>query len=158
MPDDEAVLALALPLVAAFEGYCAAPYRCPAGCWTIGYGLTRYPDGRQVSPRDPPLGEGEARAILHVDLTQRWRALKPLFDRVPSPGQGAALLSLAYNIGLGALTRSNLWRKFQTGDLAGTADEFLVWDKSTIRGRTVSLPGLTRRRQAERALFLGGAT
>ena len=61
-----------------------------------------------------------------------------------------AFLSLAYNIGPGAFAKSSALRKFNEGDKRGAADAILLWNKAG--GRV--LAGLTRRREAERALFL----
>ncbi|HHP2614034.1 TPA: lysozyme, partial [Enterobacter roggenkampii] len=55
-----------------------------------------------------------------------------------------------YNLGSRSLSTSTLLRKLNAGDYAGAADEFLRWNKA---GGKV-LNGLTRRREAERALFL----
>jgi hypothetical protein len=70
-------------------------------------------------------------------------------------GQFAALVSFAFNCGSGNLASSTLLRKLNQGDYAGAADQFLVWNKARKNGVLVELPGLTRRRRAERALFLG---
>jgi GH24 family phage-related lysozyme (muramidase) len=79
----------------------------------------------------------------------------------PTVPQLAALLSLAYNVGVGArdgtkgdLADSTLIEKLNAGDAAGAADEFLRWNKARIGGVLKPLPGLTRRRVSERALFL----
>jgi lysozyme len=66
-----------------------------------------------------------------------------------------ALVSFAFNAGLGNLGQSTLLRKLNAGDRAGAAEQFLVWNKGRVRGVLTELPGLTRRRRAERALFLG---
>lgn len=65
-------------------------------------------------------------------------------------GQFDALVSFTYNLGARSLSTSTLLRKLNAGDYAGAADEFLRWNKA---GGKV-LTGLTRRREAERALFL----
>jgi lysozyme len=68
--------------------------------------------------------------------------------------QAAAMLSLTYNIGTGAFGSSSVLRKFNTGDTAGAADAFLMWDKGTVDGQLVVIQGLLNRRQAERTVFL----
>lgn len=65
-------------------------------------------------------------------------------------GQFDALVSFAYNVGSRALSTSTLLRKLNDGDVRGAADEFLRWNKAGGK----ALNGLTRRREAERALFL----
>ena len=63
--------------------------------------------------------------------------------------QFAALVSIAFNIGGGNFDRSTLLRDLVANDIPDASAQFLVWD----RQRGVELPGLERRRQAERALF-----
>jgi lysozyme len=65
----------------------------------------------------------------------------------------AALVSFAFNVGLGALSRSTLLRRVNAGDRAGAAGEFSRWVYGTAAGRKVRLGGLVRRRRAEAALF-----
>jgi GH24 family phage-related lysozyme (muramidase) len=60
-----------------------------------------------------------------------------------------ALVSFAYNVGVGNLQSSTLLRKHKAGDYAGAAAEFAKWNKAA--GKV--LPGLTRRRAAEAALY-----
>ncbi|EDH9820259.1 TPA_asm: lysozyme, partial [Salmonella enterica subsp. enterica serovar Typhimurium] len=79
--------------------------------------------------------ENDVSRLVKVKLTQ---------------GQFDALVSFAYNLGARTLSSSTLLRKLNSGDYAGAADEFLRWNKA---GGKV-LNGLTRRREAERALFL----
>lgn len=156
--DKDAVLKLALPLIRRFEGCHTTPYADIAGIATIGYGTTRYPDGRAVSLADPPCREAEAQDWLAADAAAKAKALARLLTRLPSPAQEAAMLSLAYNIGLGAFAGSSLLRRFNAGDIAGAANAFLLWDKAKIGGRLVEVAGLTARRKAEHDLFLSGAS
>ena len=62
-----------------------------------------------------------------------------------------ALVSFAYNVGYGALGKSTLLRKLNNCEFSVAADEFLKWNK--VAGKVMN--GLTRRRQAERDMFLG---
>lgn len=64
--------------------------------------------------------------------------------------QICALISFAYNLGVAALRASTLLKKLNSGDTAGATNEFLKWNNAG--GKVI--PGLTRRRQAERELFL----
>lgn len=155
-PSRGAVLALALPVIMRFEGFRAAPYQDAVGVATIGYGTTRYMGGREVTLHDPAISEAEARGYLEYDagakLDYMWR--DSVLTRIPTAHQAAALLSLVYNIGLGAFVGSTLLRLFNTGDVSGAADQFSRWNKGHVDGRITVLPGLTRRREAERTLFL----
>jgi lysozyme len=68
-------------------------------------------------------------------------------------GQKTAFVDAAYNIGVAAFCRSSMARRANAGDMAGACDALLLWNK--VDGREVA--GLTRRRQAERALCRGEA-
>jgi lysozyme len=148
------VTARAAPLIREAEGFSATPYRDAAGVATIGYGSTRYPDGRAVTMADAAIGRAAAEALLQAAMARIWTALAPHLARTPTPNQAAALLSLAYNIGAGALATSLLLAKFNAGDMVGAAEEFLRWDKARIGGVRKPLAGLTARRRRERTLFL----
>jgi lysozyme len=154
MSAPEAVLARAAPLIRASEGFRAHPYRDAGGRVTIGWGSTHYRDGRAVALGDPPIGQAEAEALLEAAMAEIWASLAPHLKHAPTDGQAAALLSLAYNIGVGALAASTLLAKFNRGDIAGAAAEFCRFDKAHIAGRLRALPGLAARRRRECALFL----
>jgi lysozyme len=72
-----------------------------------------------------------------------------------SDGQFGALVSFAFNLGAGNLGQSTLLRLLNGGDHAGAAEQFLRWNMGTLNGVKQPLAGLTRRRKAERAMFLG---
>src|SRR5262249_44588252 len=59
-----------------------------------------------------------------------------------------------YNIGLGAFVKSTALKRLNAGDRLGAADAIELWNKGHVNGKLVILPGLARRRAAERALFL----
>lgn len=135
-----------LALIKAFEGLRLAAYRCPAGVWTIGYGHT----GPDVKP-GRRITAAEAEALLRGDLDRFESSVeRALNGVVTTENQFAALVSLAYNIGLGGFGRSTVLRLHRTGKFTLAANAFLLWVKAGGR----SLPGLVRRRTAERALYL----
>lgn len=139
-----------LDLIKSFEGLVLHPYLDSVNVPTIGYGTTFYEDGTKVTMQDPSITEGRAEELLieHVESFAKSveKAVKvPLTDN-----QFAALVSFAYNLGTGNLNSSTLLRKLNAGDYQGAANEFERWNKA---GGKV-LAGLTRRRQAEKALFL----
>lgn len=140
-----------LALIKSFEGFSARPYLCPAGVPTIGYGATYYPDGRRVTMQDRPVSESDASAMLRSMLAS-YEAGIARYVQVPlTQGQYDALVSFAYNLGLSALKSSTLLRLVNARDWRGAAAQFARWNRA---GGKV-LPGLTRRREAERLLFLG---
>lgn len=166
-PDEKAVIDKAAPLVVQFEGLRTKPYMCPAGVPTIGYGTTSYPNGRKVTLADPEIKAEDAELYLEFSLGSKLNELKRsgAILKSPSVNQLAAILDLAYNVGVGVhdgvkgdLADSTLLDKFNKGDNTGAADAFLQWDKARDpkTKALVALPGLTKRRQAERSLFIGG--
>jgi lysozyme len=99
--------------------------------------------------------------LLDAAVARVEAQLRPLLKREPTAGQYAALISLAYNVGVGAhdgvkgdLADSTLLEDFNAADIQGAAAQFLAWDKAHVNGKLVTLPGLTKRRQAERIVFL----
>lgn len=131
-------------LVKRFEGFRAKPYLCPAGVATIGYGHTE-----GISLSDPAISREAAAALLEKDLANFAAGVARMLAAPVTQNQFDALVSFAYNVGLGNLQRSTLLKKVNAGDLAGAAREFAKWTKA----EGVELPGLVRRRAAERALF-----
>lgn len=136
-----------LDLIKSFEGLRLKAYKDAVGIWTVGYGHTK------TATPGMAISEPEAEAMLRNDLAEAQGAVERLVKRPLNDNEYAALVSFVFNLGSGNLSRSTLLRKLNAGDRRGAADQFLVWNKA---GGKV-LAGLTRRRQAERALFTGGA-
>lgn len=132
-----------LDLIKQFEGLYLKAYRCPAGVPTIGYGHTAGVAMGQT------ITQQQADDYLRRDVRQFERAVARLVTVPLTQGQFDALVSFAFNLGEGALAQSTLLRLLNAGDHAGAADQFDRWNKAG--GRV--LPGLVRRRAAERALF-----
>lgn len=132
-------------LVVSFEGYSSTPYRCAAGVWTIGYGTTRYPDGRRVTSSDPECTRSEARAWLHHELDKAEYTVIRYCKPYLNPGQRAALASFIYNLGSGAFRASTLRRRINSSDWGDVPHQMSRWNKAG--GRV--LRGLVRRRAAE---------
>lgn len=143
---DQAV-ELAADLCRQFEGLRLKPYLCPAGIPTIGYGSTRYADGRAVTLRDAPIAREQADELLRLTLKRDYLpgllAASPVLEQ--SPQALGALGSFAYNLGLGAYRASTLRKRVDAGDWAGVAVELAKW----VRGGGKVLPGLVARREAE---------
>lgn len=115
--------------------------------WTIGWGDT----GPDVVP-GLVITQAEADARFAKRLAREFEpGVLNALQLTPTQAQFDGMVCLAYNIGLGNFKSSTLLRKFNLGDFAGAAEQFLVWVKAA--GRVML--GLRRRRAAERALFLG---
>ena len=136
-------------MIKAFEGFSAEPYLCPAKVWTIGHGTTRYPNGVFVGPQDPDITKGYAEQYLRADLVKFELGVSKAVTVPLSQNQFDALVSFAYNVGLGNLKSSTLLKLLNAGKYSDAALEFLKWDKA--KGK--ALPGLTKRRKAEMDLF-----
>lgn len=142
-----------LAIIKEFEGFSALPYRCPAGIWTIGYGSTRYADGRAVEKFDSSITEAEAGALVLATLGQYERAVSEAVTVPLEQHEFDALVDFTYNCGIGNFRGSTLLRKLNAGDRAGAGEEFGKW----VKGGGKVLPGLVRRRAAEAHLFMYGA-
>ena len=140
-----------LELIRQSEDFRAAPYRCPAGVPTIGYGSTRYANGTPVTMQDSPITQAQADAILRATLIEYEQAVNRYVVAV-SQSQFDALVDFAYNAGAQSLRTSTLLRMLNAGDYAGAADQFSRW----VYGGGRPLPGLVKRRALERALFSRG--
>ncbi|WP_374424977.1 lysozyme [Chromobacterium sp.] len=133
-------------LVKSSEGLKLVAYKCPAGIWTNGYGHT----GPDVTPGQV-ITQAQADALLARDLSRFETGVTRLVKVPLNQNQFDALVCFSFNLGLGALQGSTLLRLLNAGDYAGAAAQFLRWNKAGGK----ELPGLTRRRAAEQAMFLG---
>lgn len=131
-----------------FEGLETRAYQDQVGVWTIGFGTT----GDWVQPGSE-ITPAEASRYLTNYIDEDWRYLSEAFQGELPPQEQAAILSLSYNVGRGRVAQSTLVRVLNEGDIEGAADHFLDWNKARIDGELVVIPGLDRRRHAERALF-----
>lgn len=134
--------ALAVPLVQHFEGTVFSTYRDPVGIITACTGHT----GSELKMGQTYTRE-QCEEMLYKDLAKHADAL--ICVRVPlTDGQRAAFLSFAFNVGDDAFCRSTLVRKANVGDINGACAELSRWTYASGK----QLPGLVRRRAAERQL------
>ncbi|HFN3575115.1 lysozyme [Enterobacter hormaechei] len=138
-----------IALIKQFEGCKLTAYQDSVGVWTIGYGWTQPVDGKPIRA-GMTIKQETAERLLKTGLVSYESDVSRLVKVGLTQGQFDALVSFTYNLGSRSLSTSTLLRKLNAGDYAGAADEFLRWNKA---GGKV-LNGLTRRREAERALFL----
>ena len=146
------LLPTAVNLVKEFEGFRATAYVDTNGLPVIGYGQTRI-NGQRVR-LGQYITQAQASAELKQELYQIQKLVKSYVRVELNPHQLGALTSLVFNAGTVILTDSTLIRKLNLGDYAGAAKEFPRWNKANQGGRLVPFPGLTRRRLAEKQLFL----
>lgn len=138
-----------IAVIKQFEGCKLTAYQDSVGVWTIGYGWTQPVDGKPIRA-GMTIKQETAERLLKTGLVSYESDVSRLVKVGVTQGQFDALVSFTYNLGARSLSTSTLLRKINAGDYAGAADEFLRWNKA---GGKV-LNGLTRRREAERALFL----
>ena len=143
--------------VAYWEGFLndGKPYNDPVNHCTIGYGhLIHY---GPCTPFDHEkwgqLTEKEAKQLLRKDLETFAKGVQEKTTLWPKLAQNErdALISFAFNVGLGAYGSSTLLKKLNQGDKLGAANEFPRW----VYASGQKLPGLVRRRESERKMFLG---
>lgn len=135
-------------LIKKFEGLSLKPYKCPAGYNTIGYGHVIKP--HEESLLSQGIVESAAEIILRGDMNLANQALNRLVSVGLNDHQRAALVSFVFNVGAGAFQASTLRQKLNRSEYACAAEQFLRW----VHGGGRQLPGLVRRRHAERELFL----
>ena len=141
------------------------PYLDPLAIWTIGWGHAVVSNGSMVrgaasralafSMFPGGITEPQAEAFLRGDLVSRTADVLRLVKVELDDGQFGAIMSFVFNCGAANFGGSTLLKLLNQGDVAAAADQFLVWNKGRKDGQLIELPGLTRRRKAERALFLG---
>jgi lysozyme len=149
-------------LIKDFEGVHRRPYLCPAILWTVGVGRVLYPEQNKLkiperktyplkTEHDKDWSDEAIDLLFDADLLKfESGVLRHCPDSALSQSQFDALVAFAFNCGLGAIQASTLRRLYNAGDIVGAAAEFPKWNKGG--GRV--LPGLTRRRLAEQAIFL----
>lgn len=144
------------------------PYICPAGYWTIGWGhVVLGPNGAMLRGRGNkalaysmyPHGISipEAEMLLRADLIKYENGVRPVCTPATTPAQFGAMVALTLNIGIGAFQKSSVARFHRQGQHLLAANAFLPWNKATVDGKRVVLPGLSNRRAEERALYLSGS-
>lgn len=153
-----------IDLIKKFEGLRLEAYQCSAKVWTIGYGSTMYPDGTKVKKGDTcTLAESEQ--YLSEDVRKRSANVLALLPPTIQQHQFDALVSFAYNLGIGALRGSTLLKKVKVNPLDATIANFVVIDGAPVVGSCeflkwvkaggVVLKGLVLRRAAEALMYQG---
>lgn len=147
--DEMLVSNLGIDLICDFEGKRLVAYDDGVGVWTIGFGTTVYPNGIRVKKGDT-CTEAQAKAYMQNDLKKFEYAVNDAVNIPLNQNQYDALVSLTYNIGAAAFSKSTLVKKLNAGDIRGAADQFDVW----INAGGKRMQGLVNRRAKEKTLFL----
>jgi len=137
-----------LQLIKTFEGLALQAYVDPVGVLTIGYGHVQ-----GVTPGET-ITEQEAEQLLEQDLVTYENGVSSLVKVPLNDNEFSALVAFSYNVGLNALAGSTALKRLNAGDRLGAADALEWWNKGMVNGKLYVLPGLVRRRAAEKALFL----
>ena len=140
-------MALAVSLIGGFEGLRQTAYPDPATQgepWTICYGHTAH-----VSPGDKA-SLAQCKSLLLADLDKEAAGIDKCIHVPLTDPRYVAVLSLAHNIGVSGVCRSSIVKDLNKGDTAAACEAFLLYDKAA----GITMPGLTRRREAERNLCL----
>ncbi|WP_423854680.1 lysozyme [Acinetobacter guillouiae] len=135
-------------LICGFEGLELKAYDDGVGVCTIGYGTTIYPHGKAVQYGDTCTIE-QAKNYMQYDLRRFEQAVTAAVNVPLNQNQFDALVSLSYNIGIGAFKNSTLLKLLNASDYHAASDQFDVWIKAG--GKTVQ--GLVNRRAVEKLLF-----
>lgn len=137
--------------IARSEGCRLRAYRDIAGVWTIGWGETEGVTAGMVWTH----AEADRRLLERLEYFARhvWDMLQ----RPANPHQFAAMVSLAYNIGLAGFARSTVLKAHNRGDAESAARAFALWNKARVNGVRRVVAGLTARRAREAALYLAPA-
>lgn len=136
-----------IALIKRFEGMRLRPYKDSVGVLTVGYGHTRMVREAVTYTLE------EVEDLLKQDLEYFERSLTNMVQNCTS-NQFSAMVCLAFNIGTGNFANSTVRRLHNERNHQGAADAFLMWNKAGGK----SLVGLSRRREAERELYLRTAT
>lgn len=135
-------------LIEEFEGFRSQPYQDAVKVWTIGYGSTK-----GVGPNTPAISRADARARMRREVDSEYGAAVNALGVPLNQHQFDALVSFVYNTGPGAIASSTtIGTHLRARRWDAAADALLEWNKGGKPPRVID--GLTRRRQAERELFL----
>ncbi len=139
-----------LDIIKKHEAFRANPYLCPAGVATIGYGATYYPNGVSVTLNDPKITKLKAMEYLKLMVQRYESGVRRYVNTDLKQNQFDALVSFAYNLGLGSLKRSTLLKLINKDpNDEKIFNEFLRWNRANGK----ILNGLKKRRLEEATIY-----
>jgi len=133
-----------IKLIKSFEGCKLQAYQDGGGVWTIGWGHT---SGVKMGDT---CTQAEADALFDMEIDLYQEAVSALIKAPVMQCELDAMVSLAYNIGVSAFKNSTLLKLVNKMDYLGASLEFGKWNQDNSK----VIPGLVRRREAERKLFM----
>lgn len=142
-----------LELIKEFEGFRGKAYLCPAGVPTLGYGVTIGVTREDVA-KGRTITKAQADKLLKQCLAEYEQAVSEALTVEPNQNQFDACVCMAYNIGTAGFKSSSVVKAHNKSDFQSASRAFGLWNKATVNGKKQELPGLTRRRAAEAALYL----
>ena len=140
-----------LELIKTFEGLSLKPYLDAVNIPTIGFGNTFYENMKKVTLQDETITEERADSLFNFLVTTNFvNVVNRLVIVDINQNQFDALVSFVYNLGSGNFEKSTLLKKVNQEDFIGASLEFEKWNRAS--GKVLN--GLTKRRLAEKELFL----
>jgi GH24 family phage-related lysozyme (muramidase) len=136
-------------LIKRFEGFRNKAYQDSVGIWTIGYGTIRV-NGRPVAEGDTCTKEQAESYLLEDMKTVAEAPIKRNTRSLISQSMYDALVCFTYNVGPGNFAKSTLLKDLNSSKYLDAAAGFMQWNKAGGK----ELAGLTKRRSAEKDLFL----
>lgn len=137
-------------LIAKHEGFRSKPYLCSAKIPTIGYGNTYYPDGTRVTLLDKEITEQQGFEMFKEIADRFAKKVSQLVHTPINQNQFNALVSFAYNVGMGNFMKSTLLKKVNLNQNdSSITNEFMKWNKANGK----ELRGLTLRRKDEALIY-----
>lgn len=138
----------AIDLIKQFEGFRPEAYQDSVGVWTIGYGTTRI-DGQPVK-QGMTITQDQALQLAQQEVNKLWSQIESILKVKINDNQMNALVDFAYNLGFDSLRNSTLMRLVNESKFDEAANQFPRW----VYASGKVLPGLVKRREAEKQLFL----
>lgn len=139
------------------EGFESKPYKCPAGVWTIGYGTTRYPNGKKVTADDMLI----TKEVAEVYLIEHLKKVETIVDNLLrddlNQNQFDAVCDFVYNAGTTYIDKKgikrlyNLFKNINSYMTKGELTKY--WSNLAVTGGGKKLNGLITRRKYEVDLF-----
>jgi lysozyme len=137
-------------LITEFEGFSSKPYLCPAKIPTIGFGSTYYTNGEKVTMLDKEITRLQAFNMFKSIADKFGSKVSKLVTSPLNQNQFNALVSFAYNVGIGNFASSTLLKKVNINHNDPTIElEFKKWNKANKK----ELEGLTKRRNYEAHIY-----